>query len=155
MSHIASLCLPSRNTPPQICKSDTLYKGAASVDSACKGAYGDGGTACNSTGPDIVVGAIHITRSRQDQLQFSIPYIYVEQIVVKPDDNLILISVNSIMTILAPFSLDMWLAILAEVSIPGQENCFDTSVPPRGKPGVSFGSRRGHASSMLLRCGGR
>jgi hypothetical protein len=62
------------------CESDTKYKGAAPIDSACKGAYGTGALACNSTGPDIAVGAISITRERLDMLSFSVPMIFVEQV---------------------------------------------------------------------------
>lgn len=63
------------------CKSDTAYKGASPVDSTCKGAYGAGALACNSTGPDFAVGAVQISRERLDMLSFSVPMIFVEQVI--------------------------------------------------------------------------
>jgi len=93
------------------------YRGASPVTSACRGAYGAAAQVCNSSGPDAAVGAIHISRERLDQLIFTTPYYFVNQVVVKRPDNFFLLSLSSIMTIFAPFTLGMWLGILAEIFV--------------------------------------
>jgi hypothetical protein len=43
------------------CRANTEYRGPSAAGS-CARAYGPGSEACASTGPDAVVGAIHVTR---------------------------------------------------------------------------------------------
>jgi len=49
----------------------------------CDGAYEPLNIGCVSSGPDLVIGTVHVSRAHLDMLDFSVPYMPVEQLLVK------------------------------------------------------------------------
>jgi ABC-type amino acid transport substrate-binding protein len=70
----------------------------------------------------MVIGAVPITGTNLKMLDFSVPYIAVEQLVVKvkTDDSILTLvreRISDIFTIFQPFTLGAWIIILVEVLI--------------------------------------
>jgi hypothetical protein len=61
------------------CSATYTYNGASDINS-CK--FRDDAT-CESSGPDLVAGAVHTLRERLDLLDFTTSYMKVRQITVK------------------------------------------------------------------------
>lgn len=87
----------------------------------CSGAYVESGNAgCISSGPDLVVGAVHVTGRYLDMLDFTVPYMAVQQLLVKRKkdesiETLIQERMDQVFTIFQPFDLVAWMAILGEI----------------------------------------
>jgi len=68
---------------------------------------------CVSPGPDMVIGAVHVTVERLSQLQFSAPYMNVQQTIVKrPEEGKSI--ADSFLNIFLAFDGLLWLAIIIE-----------------------------------------
>jgi hypothetical protein len=89
----------------------------------CNGAYIEHGSAgCISSGPDLVVGAVHVTGRYLDMLDFTVPYMAVQQLIVKREKDtsiptLVQERIDQVFTIFIPFDLVSWMAILGEIIV--------------------------------------
>lgn len=115
----------------QICPSGAEYKGPSPADAIatstnkpkCDGAYHPNNIGCVSSGPDFVVGAVHLTGRNLDMLDFTVPYMVAEQLVVTRNVDTSIIGlfmegrIDAVFTILLPFTFDAWIAILIEIGV--------------------------------------
>ena len=112
----------------QICPAGYQYKGPSQADEiaramrkpTCDGAFLPQSAGCVSSGPDLVVGAVHVTGSRLDMLDFTVPYMAVDQLLVKRRLDISIATllqerIDQVFTVFLPLSVDAWIVILLEI----------------------------------------
>ena len=110
------------------CPAGAQYKGPSPSDAmakagqrpTCSGAYAPESAGCVSSGPDLALGAVHVTGDNLHMLDFSVPYLAVEQVVVKRKVDQLFMTIvqeriDDIFAIFLPMTFGAWMLILAEM----------------------------------------